>query len=330
MVRTAAAVERGAYGTRDFEQARAVLARTYGDHVPVLHGDRERFAFSTTVQQTETLGLDSLHYGGLIENDFVLRGDALLVGLMREGGLRVDDGTDEHTLAREELYWVEPDRPQRQWTEDVRFDFARLDLAALTAVAAGLCDLEPSQVRFHRRVEGTAPPERVRWWDSTRRWVAEHVLADDLVADEPLVRAEAFRSLARATVLTVPGTALDRLTDPTAPVPGPAEPATLRRAVAYIDRHAAEDIGLTEIAAAARVTPRGLQATFRRHRDQTPLEYLRRVRLEGAHRDLGAADPTRGDTVAGVAARWGFAHPGRFSVLHRRVYGTSPGEMLRR
>ncbi|WP_372460725.1 helix-turn-helix domain-containing protein [Actinomycetospora endophytica] len=51
--------------------------------------------------------------------------------------------------------------------------------------------------------------------------------------------------------------------------------------------------------------------------------------MEGAHRDLEAADPTRGDTVGAIAARWGFAHPGRFAIDYRRSYGRSPGETLR-
>lgn len=330
MAEVTAPIVRGSYSTRDFEEARAVLGETYGDHVPILHGERDRFAFSTTVVEADGLGLDSLHYGGLIENDFVLQDGTLLVGLMRAGRLSYDDGSHEHALASDELYWVRPGRPQHQWTEDIRFDLARFDLADLTRVAAGLCDLEPDRVRFHPRTHGTPSPERVRYWDSTRRWIAEHVLADDVIAAETLVRAEAFRSLALATLLAVPNTALDRLTDPTVSAPRAAEPATVRRAVAYIEEHAARGIGLAEIAAAARVTPRGLQAAFRRHRGQTPLEHLRRVRLDCAHRDLQAADPTRGDTVAAVAARWGFAHPGRFSVYYRQAYGGSPGDTLRR
>lgn len=323
-------VVRAAFSTRDFEEARAVLAGSYGDHLPTLHGPEDRFALTTTVVQTDGIGLDSLHYGGLIENQFVLREDTLLVGLMREGSLTCDDGSQEYVLARDELYWVRPDRPQNQVTEDVRFDLARFDIGALSRIAAEMSDLEPDQVRFHPLRRGAVPPGRVRYWDSTRRWIAEHVLVDDAVAAEPLVRAEAFRSLALATVLAVPNTALDRLADPTAPMPTTPEPATVRRAVAFIEEHAAEDIGLAEVAAAARVTPRGLQAAFRRHRNQTPLEFLRRVRLEAAHRELAAGDPTRGDTVAGIAARWGFAHPGRFSVYYKQAYGGSPGDTLRR
>lgn len=162
----------------------------------------------------------------------------------------------------------------------------------------------------------------------TRRWIAD-LLVDDTLASEPLVRAEAFRALARATLLAVPNTALELLSDVGGPGLGRAESATVRRAVEFIDVNAASDIDVNQIAEAARIGARGLQAAFRRHRDQTPLEYLRRVRMSGAHRDLQAGDPTRGDTVAAIAARWGLTHAGRLSVEYRRFYGYSPRDTLR-
>ena len=100
--------------------------------------------------------------------------------------------------------------------------------------------------------------------------------------------------LAGATLNAFPNSALDVVTDPNRPGPGTVEPAAVRRALAFIDAHAGESIGLAQIAAAARVGPRGLQLAFRRHRDTTPLEYVRTVRMEGARADLLAADPTTG------------------------------------
>jgi AraC-like DNA-binding protein len=92
-----------------------------------------------------------------------------------------------------------------------------------------------------------------------------------------------------------------------------AQPETLRRAVAFIHDNAHRDIGLSDIAAAISITPRSVQYTFRRHLGTTPLEYLRRVRLDRAHRDLHAADPAV-DTVMAIAGRWRFGHVGRVSI----------------
>ena len=95
------------------------------------------------------------------------------------------------------------------------------------------------------------------------------------------------------------------------------------------DDNAHLDIRLTDIAAAIGVTPRTVQYTFRRHLGSTPLGYLRRVRLQRAHRDLQAAKPNV-DTVMAIADRWRFGHPGRFSRVYKEAFGTSPSSTLRR
>jgi transcriptional regulator GlxA family with amidase domain len=107
-----------------------------------------------------------------------------------------------------------------------------------------------------------------------------------------------------------------------------AQPRSLRRAIAFIHENADRDIGLSDIAAAISVTPRSVQYIFRRHLGATPLEYLRRVRLDRAHRDLQAADPAV-DTVMAIAGRWQFGHPGRFSIAYREAFGTPPSQTLR-
>jgi transcriptional regulator GlxA family with amidase domain len=120
------------------------------------------------------------------------------------------------------------------------------------------------------------------------------------------------------------------LLDPTIEDRHDSHPRTLRRAIAYIDDHAREDITVTDIAAAVNVTVRALQHAFRRHRATTPMGYVRLVRLRQAHLELLAADPTSGVTVTQVAARWGFFHPGRFARYYREIYGVSPYQTLLR
>ena len=86
---------------------------------------------------------------------------------------------------------------------------------------------------------------------------------------------------------------------------------------------------MAEIAVAARVTPRALQAGFRRHFGDTPTGYLRRVRLERAHRELQAAGPASGLTVKAVACRWGWASHSRFAVAYQQRFGVPPSRTLR-
>jgi transcriptional regulator GlxA family with amidase domain len=108
----------------------------------------------------------------------------------------------------------------------------------------------------------------------------------------------------------------------------PALPETLKDAVGFIHRHAAEDVSINDIATAVHLTPRAVQYLFRRQLDTTPTEYLRKVRLHRAHQDLIAADRASA-TVTEISQRWGFAHTGRFAVLYRQTYGQSPHTTLK-
>jgi transcriptional regulator GlxA family with amidase domain len=112
------------------------------------------------------------------------------------------------------------------------------------------------------------------------------------------------------------------------PGPGQTGSRSLRKALAFIEANAHRPITITDIANAAGTSPRAVQYAFTRHLGTTPTLYLRRTRLQRAHQALAAADPTTGATVKAIAARWGFANPGTFAVLHRRAYGTTPSHTL--
>jgi AraC-like DNA-binding protein len=100
-------------------------------------------------------------------------------------------------------------------------------------------------------------------------------------------------------------------------------PPALWRAIDYIEENAANNISINDIANAAAQTPRAIQIHFRRWLGCTPTDYLRKVRLRNIHRDLQTAND-RADTVSAIAARWGWAHPGRFAVAYKAQFGSSP------
>ena len=170
-------------------------------------------------------------------------------------------------------------------------------------------------------------PARAALWRATVAHLRRDVLGDDEVMASPLSRATVLRGLVAVLIETFPNPALDAL-GAAVPERGRVAPRTVRSAVGFIEEHAGDDIGLADIAAASGIGARGLQLAFRRHADVTPLEYLRRVRLERAHRDLQESDPLDA-TVGAIATRWGFPHHGNFSALYLRTYGRSPSMTLR-
>jgi AraC-like DNA-binding protein len=163
-----------------------------------------------------------------------------------------------------------------------------------------------------------------RYWKATWSHVRYQVLGVPEAARQPLLIAAAERLIVASVLAAFPNNAL---TDPTIEDRHDAHPATLRRAAAFIEENAHRAITIADIAAAANVTVRAVQLAFRRHLDTTPLAYLRRVRLEHAHRDLLAADPAH-ETVTAVAYRWGFPSTSRLAAQYRLAYGVPPSRTL--
>ena len=103
----------------------------------------------------------------------------------------------------------------------------------------------------------------------------------------------------------------------------------LRTAVEYIHEHITEPLRVADIAAAAGLSVRSIQEGFQRSLGQTPLAYVRHVRLNRVRLDLLQADP-RTVMVSTIARRWGFDHLGRFSAAYQDAFGEYPSTSLRR
>ncbi|WP_301150389.1 helix-turn-helix transcriptional regulator [Mycobacterium simiae] len=216
-----------------------------------------------------------------------------------------------------------PDRPFSGRCEHPHFDLVLLEPRLLQRVASSAPGRRARPVRLNgSRPVNTAARHRVASAIDHLHTLVRNTLSP---ADAPLVVATAADHLAAVLLASFPNNAVAEATiedrhDTT--------PVLLRRAIAYIEDNAHADISLADIARAVYVTPRALQLTFRRHRDCTPTEYLRRVRLHHAHQDLVSADRAQA-TVTTIAARWGFAHVGRFAAYYRQAYGQSPHTTLR-
>ncbi|OBK16370.1 helix-turn-helix transcriptional regulator [Mycobacterium asiaticum] len=176
------------------------------------------------------------------------------------------------------------------------------------------------------RLTGSVPISREasRQLSETIGYVGR-VAASRHAQENRLIASGVERYVASTLLATLPNTARS---EPTRQERRDSSPVLLRRAVAYVEDNAHDDITLTDIATAVYVTPRALQYMFRKYRHCTPTEYLRRVRLQRAHLDLVAADHSA-ISVGDIARRWGFGHLGRFSVLYRQTYGRSPHLTLR-
>lgn len=178
-------------------------------------------------------------------------------------------------------------------------------------------------VRFDLGMDMAAPA--LRSWRRVLDLLLDEIDDGGRIPLHPLAMRDMERLLLTRLLLGQPHNHSALLHEP----PRDAPPRAIRMAAELIEAHAGEELTVEDIAEAVGVGIRALQAGFRRHLDSTPTRFLRETRLRRVRQELTAADPAT-TKVTDVAARWGFVHPGHFSVSYRRRYGEPPSATLRR
>ena len=95
-----------------------------------------------------------------------------------------------------------------------------------------------------------------------------------------------------------------------------------RDAKNYMDRMYSRDIRIQDVAGILHVHPNYLSTLFRREYDQSPREYLRKVRMNQAKILLTTTEYSISDISSDV----GYTNPFQFSKVFKSCYGISPTE----
>jgi AraC-like DNA-binding protein len=306
------------------DEAVELISAAYVDVTLSLPPDRESFRFALDRFDGGCFQLDRMeiaaHAAFSYEPD-----QEYFISTVGRGTLGVRQrGADERLVPGEVALIGRPGVETRTEVDAFRQGVVQLRAGSLRA-AAGLDPRGDQLPEFSSILpisEGHA-----RTWRRGVAFVTATFREDPAVLESPLVLGGTERMLAGLVLATFPNDAFvlpERGEEHDA-----RSPATLRRAIAFIESNAQADIGIDDIAAAARVSRRAVQQAFRRHHDTTPTAYLRRVRLDAAHRELLDAAPGDGLTVTDVAYRWGFCSPSRFTERYHAAFGTTPSATLR-
>ncbi|MFH7596703.1 helix-turn-helix transcriptional regulator [Streptomyces racemochromogenes] len=318
------APERRDCTTGDPEALAAFLASVYGTRLTARAPDPAARPYRVSCVAAPTAVAGELELPGTL--GFAAGPASLLVvSTLLAGRVTVAEGHEEHRFGPGHTFLSgRLGRPRTARTQDAAVESLAVPWAAVQAAAGR------AEAGAHRAVRftGLAPLDdsRAGMWRRTAEFVRRSLFAGG-PPWSPLILAEAGRLLAATALAVFPNDTVTATGD--GPGGSDATSDTLRRAVAFIENNADRDIGLAEIAGSVPVTPRALQYAFARHAGTTPLTYLRRVRLAEVHAELRAADPAGPVTVTEVAARWGFAHAGRFAAAYRSAYGATPSQTLR-
>ncbi|MEU7584722.1 AraC family transcriptional regulator [Micromonospora sp. NPDC049230] len=311
------------YETREVSGAHDVISQECVGIELRSHDVTGQFTYQQESVQAGPVLVSRLRCGADIEGHFLEPLTDLIFLSVLHGQVETRDGRDETRTGPGEVLLNPTGRPFTNICRDFDIHGVTLDPRTVAEAATERTGIAPVDFRF----EAITPISREmgQFWHSTTTHLYDLFNGPSEPLRSPLVVGAAIDQVTSAALAVFPNSAM------TAPhrieaVPSPAGP--VRRAVSFIETHADEPITVTQIADAARVTPRALQAAFRRQLGTTPMAYLRRTRLDRAHRDLLKADPTQGGTVDAVAHRWGYPHLGRLAADYRAVHGQSPTDTL--
>ena len=99
--------------------------------------------------------------------------------------------------------------------------------------------------------------------------------------------------------------------------------------VEYMKANADQALTPQELARVGCMSVRTLHSSFQQTFGESPMNYLRRMRLEHVRSELLRSDPAT-VRVTEVAMRWGFFHQSRFAQQYRDRFGELPSATLRR
>jgi AraC family transcriptional regulator, ethanolamine operon transcriptional activator len=103
--------------------------------------------------------------------------------------------------------------------------------------------------------------------------------------------------------------------------------AAVRACERYMRDHVDAPLSLLDLSQIAGMRSRSLINAFEAVTGLSPMEYLKRLRLNGVHRALSEGGRSR-LRIIDVATAWGFWHMGHFAADYRTMFGEAPSETL--
>ncbi|MBL0372810.1 AraC family transcriptional regulator [Rhizobium sp. KVB221] len=305
------------------DDAREAIGRIFCPHFlsPVERNPRAFHARHHTVEQAD-YSVNFVSYGATVDIDPGELSRFFLLQIPIEGAARVRCGTvSTDVVSGQSASLLSPTLPTRMtWQEGCEKLILLVRREAVEAQFQALTHEVGRDIEFDPRIDLSAPMGQALWRHSMMMLAA---------AEEPGATPRAYQILLRdgLTTLLLTGFANNRSRAFSSPAPT-AGPSAVMRAKEFIRANAARAVSMEEVAAAAGVSLRSLQDSYKRSQGLTLGEGLLDARLICFREGLLAAGPSA--TVAEIAFAAGFGHLGRAAAAYRARFGETPSETLRR
>lgn len=307
--------------TTEAEIARSHLSQHFARHDLLLKGRDIDFLH----QQAELcdVSMSFLRYGSEVEVIAPALPDFYLFQLMLTGQVHIRSSRFDLVLEPGVLFVMNPGIAYRKhWSHDARQLMLKIPRARLQArLREEFGDATVRPVIFETRA---CTRDNGRPLFQLLEYMCHDLSDSEGLAAAGLVRRDMENVLLSAILATLPHDQANLCNR----MASPAAPHYVLRAESFV-RGASRPVPLSELAQAAGVSERSLQAGFRRFRGTTPAQFCRDVRLDSARQALTAGH-ARERSVTDIALEFGFAHLGRFARCYLDRFGETPSDTLRR
>ena len=310
---------------RSADEASALMGNVFSPHRLAMRGQASDLQLRHNRVRLSQLGINVLTYGAAVEIDPGERGDFYMLLLPLQGQAITECTGRSATLDAGTMGILHPRQITRMdWSPDCEMVLLDVPRQLLEDVVGEAPHTPDGGLTL---ALSRANPSVAAWWQSVLDMTNSlHHFGDQWLAQPRMQQAmEGVLVAGLRMLFNVP----ERM--PLAALPLSANShRALSRAVDFIQAHASDRLTVAEIASAACVSPRTLEAIFRRRYDQSPLAYVRGVQLDRVHESLRMAHLSqRGVQVTDVAMENGFTHMGRFAGYYKKRFGNTPTQTLR-
>lgn len=311
--------------THSVEEAREAVSRIYLRHSLSSRDGAMNMRFNATAGGNLTLGY--LTYQTDAELTMPPTEDCYIVNLTVAGRTRGfrGDGVRERTAGHEAGLVLTPVQSHRvQWSADAEQLHLKVSRARLESHLSDLLGTPVSKVvDFEFGVDLASGPGRGLLQSVC--FLASELDRPGGLAEMPLARPQLESYVLSALLYAGRHHYSKNLVDPQ----NVRRVGRLAPVLDYIETHAEDDLTPEILARIAGVSVRSLHAAFHDQLGESPMAYVRRIRLGRVRAELLRSDPTK-VRVTDVAIRWGFMHLSRFAEQYREQFNELPSVTLHR
>lgn len=309
--------------TNSLEEARDAVTRVYLPHELVGPSESMDMRLNATSDHYLTLGY--LTYQAETELRMPAAEQWYHINLQLTGATWASrrDGAREHTPAQQRGLVLNPEQSNTvRWSPDAEQLILKVSRSSLESHLSDLIGRPVTEVvdfDFGLDLTSEAGHALLR----SVEFLATELERPGGVRDMPLARSQL-----EAYVLTnLLHAGHHQYSDALAGREDTARLGRLAPVIRYIEDNADAELTPELLARVGCVSVRTLHAAFQKQLGESPMAYVRRIRLGKVRADLLRADPQR-TRVTDVAMRWGFFHQSRFAQQYREQFHELPSVTL--